>query len=313
MKEVLSLNYLAWRVGVPLARLHEIADNIVPHYRLRVLKTGDKARFLYVPEPELMRVLRRIKKMILDPLPLEDSAHGGVSGKSPRTNAECHLAKRCLVTIDVKQFFPQVRHSVVYRMFRTEFGFGRDVARLLTRLTTYRAGLPQGSPTSTGIANLLLTMPLDRQIRTAARIRHVDYSRFVDDAAMSGENPRPLINKVARQLSTRGLRIHRPNTRDPGKSKLRIMPRTGPQKITGLNVNSPNGPSVPRASRDNVRAAIHALPILSRGEVQKAVSSIKGRIQHVARLNPGSGARLTRYLQATLNETSGAPASECAS
>jgi hypothetical protein len=82
MKEVLSLNYLAWRVGVPLARLHEIADNIVPHYRLRVLKTGDKARFLYVPEPELMRVLRRIKKMILDPLPLEDSAHGGVSGQA---------------------------------------------------------------------------------------------------------------------------------------------------------------------------------------------------------------------------------------
>jgi RNA-directed DNA polymerase len=297
VKPVLSLNDFAWRLGVPRERLQEIADDLVPHYKLQVLKKGDKARHLYVPGPELKRVLRRIKKVILDPLPLEDAAHGGVRGRSPRTNAECHLAKRCLVTVDVKQFFPQVRHSVVYRMFRTEFGFGRDVARLITRLTTYRAQLPQGSPTSTGIANLLLTMPLDRLIGTAAQNRNVDYSRFVDDAAMSGDNPRPLINEVARQLSTRGLRIHRPNTREPEKSKLRIMPRTGPQKITGLNVNSPNGPSVPRASRDNIRAAIHALPTLSQAETQKALSSIKGRIQHVARLNPGTGARLTRYLQ----------------
>lgn len=302
MKSVLSLNDFAWRLGVPLVRLQEIANDVAPHYRLQVLKKGDKARHLYVPEPELKRVLRRIKKIILDSLPLEDAAHGGVRGKSPRTNAECHLAKRCLVTVDVKQFFPQVRHAVVYRMFRTEFGFGRDVARLITRLTTYRAQLPQGSPTSTGIANLLLTMPLDRPIGTAAHNRNVDYSRFVDDAAMSGDNPRPLINEVARQLSTRGLRIHRPNTRNPQKSKLRIMTGDGPQKVTGLNVNSRNGPSVPRAIRDNIRAAIHALPTLSRAETQKALSSIKGRIQHVERLNPGTGARLKRYLQSSLDE-----------
>jgi len=302
VKPILSLNDLAWRLGVPLARLQEIASDLVPHYRLQVLKKGDKARHLYVPEPELKRLLRRIKKIILDPLPLEAAAHGGVRGKSPRTNAECHLAKRCLVTVDVKQFFPQVRHSVVYRMFRAEFGFGRDVARTLTRLTTYRAQLPQGSPTSTAIANLLLTMPLDRLVGTAAQDRNVDYSRFVDDTAMSGDNPRPLINDVARQLSTRGLRIHRPNTREPEKSKLRIMPRTGPQKITGLNVNSATCPSVPRAGRDNIRAAIHALPTLSHAETQKAVRSIRGRIQHVVRLNPGTGARLERYLQSRLDE-----------
>jgi RNA-directed DNA polymerase len=302
VKPVLSLNDFAWKLRVPLARLQEIADDVVPHYRLKVLKKGDKARHLYVPELELKRLLRRIKKIILDPLPLEAAAHGGVRGKSPRTNAECHLAKRCLVTVDVKQFFPQVRHSVVYRMFRTEFGFGRDVARLITRLTTYRAELPQGSPTSTAIANLLLTMPLDRVIATAAQQRKVDYSRYVDDTAMSGDNPRPLINDVARQLSSRGLRIHRPNTREPKKSKLRIMPGTGPQKITGLNVNSPTGPSVPRASRDNIRAAIHALPTLSPAETQKALRSIQGRIQHVARLNPGAGERLKRYLQSRIDE-----------
>ncbi len=301
MTPILSVNDFARRVGVPLARLQEIADDLVSHYRLKVLKTGAKERKLYVPEPELKRVLRRIKKVVIDPLPLTDAAHGGVRGKSPRTNAEQHLAKRCVVTVDVKQFFPQVRHSVVYRMFRKEFGFGRDVAKLLTRLTTYRAELPQGSPTSTAIANLMLTMPLDEPIATDARRRNVSYSRFVDDAAMSGDNPRPLINQVARQLSTRGLRIHRQNIKEPKKSKLRIMPRCGPQKVTGLNVNSPSGPTVPRAVRDKIRAAINGLPTLVEADAQKAIGSIKGRIQHVAQFNPGSGARLTRYLKSKLD------------
>jgi hypothetical protein len=74
-------------------------------------------------------------------------------------------------------------------MFRTRFGFDRDVARLLTRLTTYRAGLPQGSPSGTAIANMLPTMPLDQAIETVAQRRNVDYSRFEGDAALSGANP----------------------------------------------------------------------------------------------------------------------------
>lgn len=297
MNPILSLNDLAWRLRVPLNRLQEIAGNLVPHYRPKILRKGDKVRHLYVPEAELKVLLRRIKEVIIEPLPLAGAAHGGVRGKSPRTNAEQHLGRRCVVAVDVKQFFPQVRHTVVYRMFRREFGFGRDVASLLTRLTTYRAELPQGSPTSTAIANLLLTTPLDRPIEAEAVVRDVGYSRFVDDAAMSGDNPRPLINQVAQLLSTRGLRVHRPNTKAPKKSKLRIMPRSGPQQVTGLNVNSSAGPSVPRAVRDKIRAAIHALSSLSGPDAEKALRSIKGRIAHVAQFNPGSAARLGLYLQ----------------
>lgn len=303
MNPILSLNELAWRLRVPLTRLHEIAADLVPHYRLKVWKKGDKVRHLHVPRAELKTLLRRIKKVVIDPVPLTSAAHGGVRGRSPRTNAEQHLGKRCVVTVDVKQFFPQVRHTMVYRMFRRELGFGRDVASLLTRLTTYRAELPQGSPTSTAIANLLLTMPLDRRIEADALSRDVKYSRFVDDAAMSGDNPQPLINQVARQLSTRGLRVHRPNTKEPEKSKLRIMPRSGPQRVTGLTVNSSSGPSVSREGRDKVRAAIHALPSLAGPDAQKALASIKGRIAHVAQFNPGSADRLNLYLRKAISES----------
>src|SRR6266478_5153466 len=58
-------------------------------------------------------------------------AHG-----SPASNASQHLGQSCVVTLDVKDFFTSVRYYIVYRMIRHEVGMGRDVARLLTRLTT---------------------------------------------------------------------------------------------------------------------------------------------------------------------------------
>lgn len=90
------MNDLAWRVGVPLERLREIAQEIaadpMSHYRLIVLKKGDKVRHLRVPRVELRAVLRRIKKSILGPIPLSGAAHGGVRGRSLGTNAQQHLA-----------------------------------------------------------------------------------------------------------------------------------------------------------------------------------------------------------------------------
>lgn len=151
---------------------------------------------------------RRIKNNILASITLGEGVHGGVRGRSPRSNATPHLGQPCVVNLDVRDFFPNVRHYVVYRMFRRELGFGRDVARLLTRLTTLDGQLPQGASTSTAIANVL-ALPIDRPISVEAERFDVRYTRFVDDITLSGSNPRPLINIVGRMLSRRRLPMYR--------------------------------------------------------------------------------------------------------
>jgi RNA-directed DNA polymerase len=128
-----------------------------------------------------------------------------------------------VINIDVRAFFDEVRHRVVYRMLRKELAFGREVARLITQLTTLRAALPQGSPTSTVLANLVLAAPIDTAISRSARQLDVEYTRFVDDISFSGNDPRPLINEVGKLLSRRGLRMHRKKGIKP---KLKIMPRS---------------------------------------------------------------------------------------
>ena len=303
MDPILSANALAWRLGIPAARLRSIADRTDSHYRAIPLPQGDKVRQLRVPNPELMDIQRRIVRYVLEPIGLRSEVHGGVRGRSARTNATVHLGKPCVVGLDVKSFFDTVRHYMVYRMFRHELGFGRDVAHLLTRLTTLRSRLPQGAPTSTAVANLLLASPVDGPLVEQAERAGIQYTRFVDDITLSGLNPRPLMNVVARLLSGRRLRMHRRRTaKGKSRPKLRIMGRSEAQEVTGLVVNSRSGPSVSHGRRDAVRAAIFHLRGMPAPSLDAEVQSIKGRIAHVRQFNPGEAKRLKGYLAMVLED-----------
>lgn len=303
MQPILSVRDLASRLGTPAARLREIADDIKSHYTVRPQfdkKNKQKVRQLRIPSNELKKIQRRIKNNILAPITLGEGVHGGVRGRSPRSNATQHLSQPCVVNLDVKEFFTKIRHYVVYRMFRCELGFGRDVARLLTRLTTFDSQLPQGAPTSTAVANVLLALPVDGPISVEVERFDVRYTRFVDDITFSGPNPRPLINIVRRMLSRRRLPLYRKKAKWHSKPKLKITSNSKPQEVTGLIVNSRTGPSVSRQYRDNVRAAILALRDTTEEEVLRAAaSSIRGRIAYVRQFNPGAAKRMQGYLEST--------------
>jgi hypothetical protein len=76
-------------------------------------------------------------------------------------------------------------------MFRYEFGFGHDVSRLSTRLTTLRGRLPQGAPTSTAIANLVLSLPLDRPMTAKTRRLKTRFGRLLMTLRCQGRTPGP--------------------------------------------------------------------------------------------------------------------------
>jgi RNA-directed DNA polymerase len=294
MSPIFSARHLASILGEPLEHLRDLATASSGHYTTFSkidLKKG-KSRTFHNPSNELKDLQRRIVNNVVRKVPIESLAHGGVKGKSPSTNAALHLRKRCVVTVDVRDFFPSIRHYLVYRMFRHELGYGKEVCRLLTRLTTLGGGLPQGAPTSTAIANLLLRFAVDIPISVSAKRHHLDVTRFVDDFAVSGDSPQILINEIARALSRRRLRVWRK------KRKLRIMRCSKPQEVTGLNVNSDRGPSVPRYKRDAIRAAIHRLRLLSKKERASATRSIRGQVAYVRQTNPGSAKRLEKSLEA---------------
>jgi RNA-directed DNA polymerase len=297
---ILSVRDLAWRIRIPIGRLKEISKNIESHYHVfsKVDEKKQKVRQFRNPSPELKEIQRRINKIILSLADISDIAHGGVVGKSTRSNATQHLGQPCVINVDVRNFFPNVRHYVVYRMFRRELGFGRDVARLLTRLSTLHSELPQGAPTSTSIANLLLSSAVDVPISDKSSATNSVTTRFVDDFTFSGSHPRSLINATAKSLSARRLPIWRKKGKFKSKLKLKITPLSQRQEVTGLVVNSRQGPSVSRQRRDAVRAAIYQVKNISdRPMRRKVLNSIRGKIAYIRGFNPGSAARLQRYIE----------------
>ena len=297
MKVIQSARNLAWTLGVPLDRLRLTANNPTANY-LEFSRWKDarktQARMIRNPRDALKRIQRLIKDRVFMDGVFGPEVHGGVLGCSPKTNAKQHAGARVLVTVDIKQFFDNVGHKVVFRTLR-DFGYGTEVAGLLTKLTTRNGLLPQGAPTSVAVANLVLARAFDGPTAAQARLTGTTFTRYIDDIGLSGDNPAVLIGEIARRLSSLGLSIHR------GK-KLQIRLRSVRQSITGLNVNS-GRPTVPREHRDRVRAAIHSFaPIADPDQRAKALRSINGRIAHVQQFQLGSAKRLTRQLSQVLGD-----------
>jgi RNA-directed DNA polymerase len=294
MKIIQSERDLAWTLGIPIERLQKIADTPAANYHeFMRYKDASKTqgRMIRNPKDELKTIQRLIKDRVFGGDAFGPEVQGGILGRSPKSNAEKHIGARVLVTVDVRKFYDNVDHRTVFRTLR-EFGYSTEVARLLTKLTTRNGLLPQGAPTSNVVANLVLTRPVDMPTRTQAEKTNTKFTRFVDDIALSGDNPSAHIGDVARRLSSRGLSIHR-------GEKLRIRPRSQPQKITGLNINS-GRPTVPRQYRDKVRSAIHELAAISNSVKRaEAVRKISGRIAYVRQFHPAAAQILSDQLART--------------
>lgn len=295
MGALFSIQQLGWWLGVPASELIQLAKEIDQHEHYREKSILDskkqKLRCFKVPDRRLKDVQKRILRNILVNHPVSQGMHGGVSGRSPRTNATRHLNTECIVNIDIRDFFPSVQHRQVAKMFKRDFNCGKKTTWLLTRLTTVDGQLPQGAPTSTMIANIVLDRPVDRAIETISTQLDVGFTRFVDDITFSGKNGPRLINFTAKSVSKIGLRTWRKN------GKLNIIPHWQRQEVTGLTVNRKKKPSVSKKKRDRIKTAIHQLPSLPEFERDHAINSIKGRLNYLKQFNPGSAKRLERALQ----------------
>lgn len=307
---VLSLNDLAWRLSTPLPRLYAIAANAKHHYRqwerVTTKRGVTKSRTIRAPSDELKAIQKLIVKRVFAEYEVHPSAHGGVKKRSTRTNAQLHVGQKCVVNLDARRFYPSVSHHRVYSLLVRGLGIGRDAASLITRLVTYDGQLIQGAPTSSVIANLLLRRPVDEPVSQDAKSAGLNYSRYLDDITLSGDNPRILINRVAQGLSRAGVSMHRRSNRfrlPSGKLQIVEKPKfvissnAMRQEVTGLVVNGSSAPTVSRSKRDLVRAAINNLRgITDITERRRELDSIRGRIAHVRQFNPGGAQRLSKYL-----------------
>ena len=260
------------------------------YYYETVKDIKGKSRPIAMPVGRFRTVIDNLARLLAR-VRTPDCLHGGIKRRSPKTNARRHIGKAAVMKFDLADFFPSVGPHMVYRLFCNRLGCIPDVASILTRLVTLHGGLPQGSPTSTAVANLVI-MALAGRIQTLAEGHGSDYSQFVDDGAISGpaylEKLRPLVDRIIRQ---EGLRA------SPKPKKRTTTYRHQEQTVTGIRVN--NRIDVPRQMVRDVRAEIEQLGRRTdpARPSEKVIASLVGKIRHISTLNRGAGKSLRRRLR----------------
>jgi hypothetical protein len=252
-----------------------------------------KIRMIDGPTGCLLEIQKRIYRRLLRNLEVPTYICGGVKGRSVLMNVKFHGGAPVIVNLDIQSWFPSITSRHVYRVWRQILNCSRPLARLLTRLTVFKGRLPQGAPTSTPLANLVL-YSIDKPIREAALVAGVGYSAWVDDLPLSGANSRNLIPIAITTLKRAGFRVARPKLVVLGGSKRKM--------VNGVIASSV--PSASKQHRGRIRASLHRLRVgdVPLNERAKRVTSIKGSISHLAAINPGQAEKFRRELAHLLKD-----------
>lgn len=189
----------------------------------RYLDGTEKKRIIRPSINELKVIQTRIKNKIIVPIKLPAEVHGGVKKCSNITNAKPHQGNKYIFTTDLQEFYPNITSERVYTTFCKYFS--PHFSYWLTKLTTWKHELPQGTPTSTHIANLVF-LETDYELITLSNLNGLTYTRYIDDLTFSSQQDfRHLIPKILDIIALGKFRLSNRKTKYKGD-----------QLITGINV-----------------------------------------------------------------------------
>lgn len=293
LKSATSLHDLADVLGYQAKGLayiiHGISDS-KKYKDFQIRKRSGGYRTISAPIPELKKLQKSVAHL------LEDCAQEIGAGKDDKgslshgfrpkhsimTNAAIHRKRRYVFNIDLRDFFGTINFGRVWRFLEKnrDFKLHTDVARTIAQISCHNKVLPQGSPCSPSISNLIGHI-LDVRMAQLAAKSGCQYSRYADDLTFS-TNKKEFPANIAR-------RIGGTNLWEPGRelsneirrcrfelnpSKTRMQFKEFRQEVTGIVVNSKL--SVRTEYARNVRAMVHSLITNGEFKVQRTFRDENG-------------------------------------
>lgn len=170
-------------------------------------------------------------------------SHGFERKRSIITNAMMHLGQKNVLNMDLENFFESFNFGRVRGFFIKNENFKLDphIATVIAQIVCHNNQLPQGSPCSPVITNLI-THTLDIRLAALAAKHSCMYSRYADDITFSSrekifpsrimreENEQYIVGKKLRsEIKRSGFTIN--------DKKTRIQYQDSRQDVTGLVVN----------------------------------------------------------------------------
>lgn len=233
-----QLQLLASILRCSPAEIEFMCEHIESYYRKWVEQKKDKitgkvktypdgtpkTRVIRPSSGRLKEIQRSIRINILSKIQLPEVIQGGVKGKSNISNAKQHQGKKYQFVTDLQDFFPSVTPKQINSLFLS-LGYSHHIAYWLTKLTSLEFQLPQGTSTSTALANLVF-WKTDQKLMALCQQYDIQYTRFVDDLSFSSF-------RDFRDITVQLLDIVRS---DGFKISYRKTAYAGKQTLTGIRV-----------------------------------------------------------------------------
>ncbi|MBJ7556952.1 retron Ec67 family RNA-directed DNA polymerase/endonuclease [Marinomonas spartinae] len=212
-------------------------------------------------------------------------SHGFTKDRSIITNAMMHIGKKNILNIDLENFFDCFNFGRVRGFFlkNKNFQFNPEIATVIAQIACYENKLPQGSPCSPIITNLI-AHSLDIQLASLARKYKCTYTRYADDITFStnlSTFPTEIMaeekgiytsgKKLKNEIERAGFSIN--------DKKTRIQYKNSRQDVTGLVVNKK--PNVKNEYWRTVRAKCNSLFKTGRFMTTKNGVEVEGNINEL--------------------------------
>lgn len=203
-----SRSKLARLLRVSNAELRALAAGDSLYREFDIQKKGGGSRHVENPSRPLKLVQARLARLLARITP-PDYLYCPAKGRCYVTNAAQHAGNRVVRTLDIQKFFPSTSSKRVFWFFHKVLCCARDIAGLLTVLTTYQRHLPTGSPLSP-IMSHFANMDLWEEISEYCRGRSLTFTVYVDDCTLSGDriSARDLWD-IKQMIHRRGLVYHK--------------------------------------------------------------------------------------------------------
>lgn len=281
--------------------------------RFTIPKKSGKKRVIFNPRPILKHLQQRLNETVLKKITTLDCVGAYVVGKSCRDSAVRHAGHKVRIAMDLKDFFPSHTRARVRRYFKEVIGYSHFVASLIAELCTapekiegpkpyVKHIVPQGSPASPTLCNLIAQEYLDKAVLKALEGTGWVYTRYSDDLSISHpdvksrEEVNAIINLMRKLIERAGYRTN--------KDKLKVQRHYRRQAMLGMVINSDH-PNIPADLYKRYRAILFNCK--QRGFEENAVrygfdpiegfiSHLQGKIAYFGQVNPQKAARLKSCL-----------------
>ncbi|PNH84446.1 ribonuclease H [Vibrio diazotrophicus] len=219
-------------------------------------------------------------------------SHGFERKRSIITNAMMHLGKKYVLNIDLEDFFGSFNFGRVRGFFikNRNFELSPEIATVIAKIACHNNELPQGSPCSPVITNLIVHS-LDIKLAKLAEKNSCIYTRYADDITFSCRkrdlpkaiayelNGEFILSKKLRSEITRsGFNINHKKTRNQYKDSR--------QDVTGLIVNKkPNTKKeywrTVRAQCDNLFKTGAFTELVDGKDVEGNINRLEGKLNFI--------------------------------